>query len=332
VKILAIRFARLGDVILLLPALSTLKQALPGSHLTLLTGHRCAPIAKLCPAIDEVISVDRVAMRDGPMWKAIRGMTGLARDIRHERFDRVVDFHGFRETNLLTWLSGAPVRIGMKRDRAPYLRWCFNMPPVLEDKSLHVAEMFQRVAQAVVAPLPAAQFRGGTIRISEDLQKWVGVAVPGGRRLALYIDAPVPERIWPPERFAAVVDYAVEKLAANVIVISGKAGTELADRVRAASRNPGQMKIFTDVTIPQLTALISSAQLLVSNDTGPMHIGPAVGVRTLGLFSVGYPEHFRPIGPDDRFLRANPIEKIEVSAVIGTVGEMWPIADRDLRR
>jgi hypothetical protein len=56
-----------------------------------------------------------------------------------------------------------------------------------------------------------------------------------------------------------------------------------------------------------------------------------VGVRTLGLFSVGYPEHFRPIGPNDRFLRANPIEKIETKDVIAVVDEMWAIADPGLR-
>jgi ADP-heptose:LPS heptosyltransferase len=71
--------------------------------------------------------------------------------------------------------------------------------------------------------------------------------------------------------------------------------------------------------------------LLISNDTGPMHIGPAIGVRTLGLFSVGYPEHFRPIGPADRFLRGNPIDTICVEEVIKTVEEMWVTAGRDLR-
>ncbi len=52
-NILAIRFARLGDVILLLPALAAIKESLPLAHLSLLTGHRCAPIAEMCPAIDE---------------------------------------------------------------------------------------------------------------------------------------------------------------------------------------------------------------------------------------------------------------------------------------
>jgi hypothetical protein len=64
-----LRFARLGDVILLLPAFASIKSSFPDAKLSFLTGHRCASIAEMCPAVDDVISVDRIAMRDGPPWK-----------------------------------------------------------------------------------------------------------------------------------------------------------------------------------------------------------------------------------------------------------------------
>jgi ADP-heptose:LPS heptosyltransferase len=350
VNILAIRFARLGDVILLLPALFSLKRAFPGARLTFLTGHRCASIANLCPAIDEVLAVNRVAMRDGPALAALREMARLVRDVRHRRFDLVIDFHSFRETNLLVWLSGATVRIGMKRYKSPYMKFCFNSPPVLEDKTLHVAKMFERVVEGVVAAIPSSREPGQILRpspcplpevegdfsncpviIPDELTRWADQIGSNKLRLAVYIDAPVSERIWPPERFAALADFAIEHLGALPIVISSKQGEKLAKRVEHASRNADRIAVFTDLSIPQLAALIASARLFVSNDTGPMHIGPAVGVRTLGLFSVGYPEHFRPIGSADRFLRANPIEKIETEDVIAVVEEMWTIGDPNLR-
>ena len=330
-KILAIRLARLGDVVLLLPALSSLKEAFPGAHLTFLTGHRCAPVAELCPAIDEVIAVNRVAMRDGPIWSAVVNMAAVVRDIQRKGFDLVIDFHSFRETNLLAWLSGAPIRVGLKRQGAPYWRFCFNKPPVQEDKGLHVAAMFQRVIDRVVAPGQAASPKGRALVIPDHLKRWADGAAPKGPRLALYIDAPAPDRIWPPERFAAVAEVAMEKLQSTVIVLAGKTGEELARKLASASPHPSSLSIFTDVTIPQLAALISSARLLISNDTGPMHIGPAVGVQTLGLFSVGYPRHFRPSGPDVKFLRGNPIEEIEANDVIAEMRKMWITADRDLR-
>ena len=327
-KILAIRFARLGDIVLLLPALSSLKAAFPSAELTFLTGHRCAPVAELCPAIDEVISVDRIAMRDAPVLRAFKDMIKLSRDIRRRRFDLVIDFHSFRETNLLSLLSGAPSRLAMKRNNASYWGFCFTLPPVVENKDLHVAEMFQEVVGRVTNGLSPT---GRGLVIPDSLRGWAKQAAPGGPRLVLYIDAPVQERIWPPERFAQVADYATEKFGAPVIVLASCFGKDLAERLQTASRNPNLLTTFTNVGIPELAALIASARLFVSNDTGPMHLGPAAGVPTLGLFSVGYPEHFRPTGSGDRFLRGNPIENIEMKDVVEVVEKMWVTADRGLR-
>ena len=339
-KILAIRFARLGDVVLLLPALSSLKRAFPEARLTLLTGHRCTPIAELCPAVDETFAVDRVAMRDGSRSAALRDMTRLVREVRRRRFDLVIDFHSFRETNLLTWLSGAPVRIGMKRDKAPYLNFCFNRPPVIEDKSLHVAAMFEKAVETIIPLAEAVNkfsratplLQGGKwLCIPDELKHWACQIGHNASRVAFYIDAPVSERIWPPERFAAVADFAIERWAALPLVIASQQRPDLVERVKQASRNPNELRVFSDLTVPQVAALIASARVFISNDTGPMHIGPALGVRTLGLFSVGYPEHFRPIGPKDTFLKGNPIEKIETAEVIAIAKEMWVTADPSLR-
>jgi ADP-heptose:LPS heptosyltransferase len=329
VNILAIRFARLGDVLLLLPALRRLKEEFPQAKLVLMTGHRCSPIAGLCPEIDEVISVDRVAMRDGRIWNAIRQMTRLVRDVRRRKFDIVIDFHGFRETNLLTGLSGASTRIGLKRYRAPYWGFCFNQPPIPEDKSLHVLEMFQKVVEA----LPNRSDSSTVVAAFNPRPYLVlpGV-VPDRNRLVLFVDAPVPDRIWPPQRFAAVADFAIETLGATVVVISSSSGADLARQVRESSRHPQDISIETDLTLPRLATTIASARLLVSNDTGPMHIGPAVGVPTVGLFSVGLPEHFRPVGPNDRYLRGLPIDRIEVRDVTANVEQIWTTVDPDLRR
>lgn len=323
-RILAIRFARLGDVILLLQALTDLKASLPESHLTLLTGHRCAPIGEMCPSIDEVISVDRLAMREGPWPQAIRGMLRLARDIRRRKFDLVVDFHSFRETNLLTWISGARWRLGMKRFQAPYWSWCFNTRPVLEDKRVHVAKMFKRVVQGIPGLPPATETQMPVLKVA--------TAATDRPQVALYVDAPVPERIWPPKHFAQVADEAIEKWNTEVAVLASPEGKHLAEQVKQTSRNSGAITTYADLNISELAARVASARLFISNDTGPMHLGPALGVPTIGLFSVGYPEHFRPTGPHDQFLRANAIDKIEVASVIEAMNQMWATVGRDLRR
>ena len=318
-NVLAVRFARLGDVILLLPALGRLKASFPESRITFLTGHRCAPVAEMCSVIDEVISVDRVAMRDGSIIEAIGAIARLAGNVRRRKFDLVIDFHGFRETNLLTWFSGAPRRLGLKRFDQSFLPFCFNLPPAIEDKGLHVSEMFGRV----VEQLGCTERSASALVIPSAARKWLQAQMPNGPGVVLYIDAPVPERIWPPERFAAVADYVIERLDASVAVISGPDGDSLIRRVQAAARNAGRLHAFSGLSIPQVAAAIESARLLISNDTGPMHLGPALGVPTLGLFSVGLPEHFRPTGVNDCFLRGNPIDKVALEDVLTAVQKMW---------
>ena len=329
-NILAVRLARLGDVILLLPALAQLKANFPGSRLTFLTDDRFAPIAQMCPAIDKVISVDRITMRDGSVLGALSAMRRLARDIRRREFDLVVDFHGFRETNLLTWFSGAPQRLGLKRYDRSFLPFCFNLPPVVEDKALHVSQMFRKVAERFGHQRPPTE----NLAIPESARLWVRDRLPAGRPLVvLYVDAPVRERMWPAERFAAVADYTIERFGAAVVVLAGPEALSRAQRVRESAQFQERIHVFAGLPIAQVFAVIESAKLLVSNDTGPMHIGPAVGTPTLALFSVGLPEHFRPTGANDRFLKGNPIDRVEVGEVLKAVEAMWATAaDPDLRR
>ena len=324
-NVLAIRFMRLGDVVLLLPALTRLKAFYPESRITLLTDDRCAPLAKMCPAIDEVMAVNRIEMRDGPRIQALKAMTGMIADVRRRRFDLVIDFLSFRETNLLTWLSRAPFRLGMKRHDRAYLPFCFNLPPVLEDKSLHVAEMFNRVvnASAENRSEPDTSDPRSALVLPDSIQEWASQVVSSRPSVALYVGAPVAVRRWPADHFARVADFAIQELGASVIVMAGPPEAETAERVRQFCQKPEQVTVFNKLSIPQMAALIAHSRLLISNDTGPMHIGPVFGVPTLGLFSVGYPEHYRPLGERSRFLRADPIENISTEQVIRQVREIW---------
>ncbi|HEX4997273.1 MAG TPA: glycosyltransferase family 9 protein [Terriglobia bacterium] len=336
-NILAIRFARLGDVALLLPALGRIKAAFPDSRLTLLTGHRCAPLARMSPSLDEVLSVDRVAMKEGPPLAAVRPILGLLSDVRRQRFDVVVDFHGLRETGLLTWLSGAPRRLGLKRWDQSSLPFCYNLPQVIEDKGVHVSRMFAIVAdhlshevggRAVLPSGPSLVVPG------EDRAWWTAERAARGVEayVVLYVDAPVRERIWPMERFARLGDSLIQECGASVVVVSGPGREDLIQEYFQLTRHPGRVAGFADLPVSRVAAIIESAALMVSNDTGPMHLGPLVETPTLGLFSVGLPEHFRPIGPNDAFLKANPISQLEVGEVLRQAESMWRITRSGLRR
>jgi ADP-heptose:LPS heptosyltransferase len=211
----------------------------------------------------------------------------------------------------------------MKRHERAYLSYCFNLPPIHEDKALHVSEMFRLIVTSVVDGCRPASPSGQIIRVPASAQEWAAQATPSSPLISLYVGAPVAVRQWSVEGFARVADFAVEELGASVAVLAGPPDSELADRVQKLCRNPERVSIFNHPSVSELTAIIARSRLLVSNDTGPMHLGPLLGIRTLGLFSVGFPEHFRPLGEHSRFLRANPIEKISADDVIQSIKQMW---------
>jgi ADP-heptose:LPS heptosyltransferase len=273
----------------------------------------------MCPAIDDIIAVDRIAIRDGSRLASLRSMRDVIREVRHRRFDLAIDFHGFRETNLLTWLSGSPKRLGLKRFDQSFLNFCFNLPPVLEDKSIHASEVFLKVAERFGVQKSSTV---SAMVVPEASQQWVRATLGPRPYVALYVDAPTRKRIWPSEHFASVADYLTVQCGLQVVLISGPDGSQLLTRIQEASSSMEHIRAFSNLTIPQLAAVVQAAEIWISNDTGPMHLGPILGVPTLGLFSIGLPGHFRPTGPNDRYVLANPIERITVREVIDNVEKL----------
>jgi ADP-heptose:LPS heptosyltransferase len=327
-KILVIRFARMGDVLLLVPTLKVLRRNLPRAIISVLVGHRCAPILEMCSAVDEVIPIDRVAMRDGSKLKAIQSISRLAERVRKARFDLVLDLHSFRETNLLSWYSRASWRLGLRRANAPFLSFCFNLEPVLEDKTRHVSSVFLSVLDVLGLDRGEPDYR---LDISQtDCEygekllhrsyfdpevRWVGINVGAGSL----------GRMWPPDRFSELAVRLIQDFMAHVVLFSGPQEGGVAKQIEAKIADPGRVVTVGPLSLRELASVVSQCHLLISNDTGPMHLGPATGVPTLGLFSLGYPEHYRPMGRFDRYLKKSSIQDIEVEEVCQNVAQMLPL-------
>ena len=317
-RILVIRLARMGDVLLLIPTLKALRANLPRSKISVLVGHRCAPILEMCSAVDEVISVDRVAMRDGSKLTALGEIFRLAENIRRRKFDLVLDLHSFRETNLLTWYSRAPLRLGLRRAKAAFLSFCFNMDPVIEDKTQHVCSVF-------LASLQALRLKAGEPDCRLDL------SIPdhefarlffeqnqmasGARLVGMYIGASSPGRRWPLKKFSELAELLSRETHIYSILFWGPQEQAVARQIEESF--PPSFRTLAAGSLPlrQMASLMSHCDLLISNDTGPMHLGPAVGVPTLGLFSLALPEHYHPLGLSSHFIRKASIEEIEVEEV-----------------
>ena len=316
-KILLIRFARLGDVILLVPSIRALRNRYPKATIEVLVDRRYAHILEMCSAVDRVIPVNRLAMRDAGKMRAVGRMFRLAQELRAAAYDLVLDFHSFRETHLLTWYTGARWRLGLKRVHSSYWQSCFNLGPVVEDDALHVSAVFlSMLAFLGIDPVPNGHLLDLNSGLKQEADAFLNrhQIKTDALRVGFNLGAVSESRTWPPVRFADLAERITQHHKAVVIAFSGPneelLSREFCRRVRSARVIPAP-----NLALPQLAALFSCCDVLVSNDTGPMHLGAAAGAPTLGLFSVARPNHYHPLGALSRYVSCSPIEHLATETV-----------------
>ncbi len=316
-RILVIRFGRLGDVVLLVPALRAMRKHWERAKIDVLVDHRYEAVPRMCSAVSEVLPINRLQMRDGNKLKAFMKILQIAETIRKRKYDLVLDFHSFRETNLLTWHSRARWRLGLKRVHSPYFSFCFNLGPVREDDNLHVSDIFL----SLLAPfgicgdpneclLDLPPFELGKAKEFTQVHQVPDDALMVG----LNVGAGSLSRTWPKEKFARLAEKILKSHDGYIVLFSGPQEDDISQQISKLLRSNRVLQAL-NFPLPKLAAMISRCSILVSNDTGPMHLGAAVGVPTLGLFSIARPEHYRPLGRLSRYAKAASIEALEVEDV-----------------
>ena len=286
-NILAIKLRYLGDVLLSTPTLHALKAAYPAARLSVLVNRGTEAILQANPDVDEIIPLDRgsIVQQSRFVWK-----------IRRRRFDAVVDLTDGDRAAFLTWISGAPVRIGFNAEE----RWtgrCYTTV-VRPDAGVHRIER----DLAALVPLGAAiQHRVPRLRLtSEDDAKFEQLA----RQLNLAQDRPwvVVQpgarywfKAWPPERFAELADRLNDCFGCQIVVGGSPEEESLTQSVvrQAKSR---LVSIAGRSDVRTLAALLKRSALFIGNDTGAMHIAAAVCTPVVGLFGPSDPTEWGPRG------------------------------------
>src|SRR5215510_7506881 len=160
-NLLVIDFGQLGDVVMSLPALRAIREKFPQARITIAAGTPSSQIVELSGYADEIIAVDRVALRDGFIPLSILRIYSVVKDIRRRQFDFVIDLHSFSETNLMGFLSGASERLFARRPgRSLDFLANFNPKPPIDrnDPDQHLVERYLDVLKplgiANVARIP----------------------------------------------------------------------------------------------------------------------------------------------------------------------------------
>ena len=323
-NILVIDFGQLGDVVLSLPALRALRERFPRARITVAVGKPGAPVVELSGYADATIPVDRVALRDGPKPWAILGIFRLVKDVRRKEFDFVIDLHSLSETNLLGFFSGAQHRLFARRPgrSLDFLARFETRPPVEESKK-HAVDRYLDV----LAPLgirnasrqPRLRARAEDDQAVEKLLKKAKVNV-GVPLVGLFPGAGHPSRRWPLRRFAEVADMLRRNDEVQIIVFAGPEERELVAQVK--TNFPRSTIVFDRLNIPQLAAAMSRLSVLISNDTGPMHIAAAVGTSVVLLLDRRAPLSYLPVEGRLRVIQRGAISDIPAEEVYAASREL----------
>jgi len=303
-RVLLVKFWGLGSLQLLTPAVSTLRRDMPRARLVLLTLRQNEEFARGMRVFDEVMTLDvRVSHGLRGWWKLLGRIAALIRSLRRERFERVYDFEFFtRFSAVISLASGAETSIGFS---APRLwRGGFHTHTIHFNRYWHVSRNFRALAggecgEEIEALTPYPTRRKDALHLDEKLER---AGVPVGRPLAVLnanAGALALERRWPPASFATLARrLALEDGTPVVFVGSEEERAYVAAIARAAGPAPRGLLVDLSgqLTIGELAALLDRAAVHVTNDSGPMHVGAALGTPTVALFGPETPVMYGPVG------------------------------------
>lgn len=323
-NILVIDFGQLGDVVMSLPALRAIRTRFPNAQITVAVGKPGGELINLSGYANDILEVDRVALRDGPTLISIGRILKFVSRVRQAQFDFVIDLHSYYETNLLGFLSGAPRRLYSRRsNRSLDFLANFKPQPAKEVESTHLIDRYLDLLKPlgiqnspripILNTNPAADFAVEGLLKKEKAQS-------GELLVGLFPGAGHPGRIWPVERFAELADHLVRNDRVRVIVFTGPEERSKVPEMRP--QFPPSTIFFDRLTISQLVSAQARLTLFVSNDTGPAHIAAAAGTPVIVLFDRPDPHCFIPVGDHHRLIFEQSIKNISVAQVYKAAHEL----------
>lgn len=287
-RILVIRRRYLGDIVLLGPVFRNLRLHWPGARLALVVEPAYAGVLELNADVDTVLRLPRRTAE----WPR------FLRAVRDGGFSHVLDFDNTQKTALVARWSGAPARLTLRRDGhrliLPQLYSQVVAVSPADDAGRHITETCLDLVRAIDVPIATREVR---LTPRPDDLAFVDALLGAGPRPGLLVHPGSRStfRLWPPDRFAAVLDRVREELGVAAAVVAGPAELPLARDIACRCRHRPAV-IDCTLSIPRLAAVFRRVPVLLCHDSGPMHLAAAVGARVIALYGSQNATIWRPSG------------------------------------
>jgi len=315
-NILAVRNDRFGEFLLNIPALRALKEAYPQAKLTLAVNPYVVELAECIENVDEILPWENRKHKFSEILK-------FSRKLKAKKFDLCVIFNPSKEFNIISFLAGIPQRVGYNRKLGILLTH------KIEDKK-HLGEKHEVDYNLELAGLAGGRTdnRSLSLKIGEEALRdfpWAADLKDNINLIAVHPWTSDPVKQWPVENFYTLA----KKLAAlpdtKVVIIGGREELNKGGCI-FSTREDNFINLTGKTGLKQLAAILKKCKLLVSGDSGPMHLAAAVKTPVIAIFRSDMPEkcsrRWGPWGSGHAVIEKDNLLKITVDEIFHKTEEV----------
>ena len=288
-RVCIVMMSAVGDAVHVLPVVSAIKRAHPGCHITWVLQPVPATLVQGHPAVDEIVIFDR-----SKGWLAF---TEVGRQLRSRRCDILIDLQVYFKAGVVTALSGAPRRLGFDRARARDANWLVTTERIMASPVQHVQDQYFEFLKHLGIPHQPVEWNLGPWANEREWQR--SFSARASRPLvSIVVGTSKPEKDWIPERWAEVCDVLLDRFGMQPVLVGGSSAREVAaaEAIRHHARNDPISTLGSGLR--NLVGILDASALVISPDTGPLHMAVALDRPVISL--MGYTDP-RRTGPYRRF-------------------------------
>lgn len=286
-KIAIVRLGSIGDVINALPLLNRLRAGYPKSHITWIVEEKSSAILEGHAALDRVMVFPR---RRPSRWAR------FVAELRAAEFDLVIDCQRMMRSGLLTRLSGASYRLGFDRARCREASWIFtNLRIPSNSRSGVTLERYLEFADYLELPKTAISWNIPIVQQDRERVSQI-ISDTEDPPMVFAVGASKREKLWPSQYFSVLAKHMKEHWRGQMVLTGGIQDRERANQVAQ------EVKVVDTtgaLTLKELAVLLERAALVVSCDSGPLHLAVGMGRPVIGLYGPSDPSRTGPYGQAD---------------------------------
>lgn len=312
-NILIVKLSAIGDVIHTLPALNAIRQHYPNARITWLIEEAAADLIQGHQALDRILVSKRkrwIQGLSGPSrYQYIKEIFTFLKAVRDTRYDLVLDFQASLKGGGLIALARSSRKVGfgkgLEHQEHSYLFLNEKVPAV--DMEIHALTRGLMLLEQVGIPVTRIAYNLPVSNQDRDDINQMLAAAGVDRRARLVAINPVAQwetKLWDNAKFAALADLLIERYAVPVVFSGGPADRPVIAAITAKMQHKA-LNFTGKTSLMGLAALYERATFLVSTDTGPMHLGAAVGIPVVALFGPTAPWRTGPFGEGHRVVRTD---------------------------